>query len=185
MLNAIKGYMKDRQDRQNMLGMRTAMASIHIVLFPQDPTTGVLARMKTGLQLRRLLENRLGLMGPDFEEPIDSDWDLEREAKILDALSPEQHLQLAAHFHHLAERTFLEKGDPSEWEDSGVATKNVAYVVAHRLLSGWFLSKSIVHSSRNREVIKEAQALENLHYDHIRSLLRINRGEPAIKEGEQ
>jgi hypothetical protein len=36
----------------------------------------------------------------------------------------------------------------------------------------------------NREVIKEARDLEDLHYSHIRSLLRIFRGEEAIKEGE-
>jgi hypothetical protein len=36
----------------------------------------------------------------------------------------------------------------------------------------------------NRKVVKEAQGLADLHYSHIRSLMRIKRGEPAIKEGE-
>jgi hypothetical protein len=183
MLQIIKGYMRDRQDRQRLLGLREMMMGIHELIFPENPEIGFLVRMKTGLRFEQLFEKRFGLMGPDFLEPVASDWDLEREAKILDELAPEHQVRLAIHFDRLAKRTMIERGDPDEWEDSGVATKNVSYVVVYRLLSGWFLSKSIVHSSASREIVKEAQALEDLHYGHIRSMMGIKRGEDAVKEG--
>ena len=126
-------------------------------------------------------------MGPDFLEPVNTDYDLEREGKLLDRLPPQQLELLALELGRLAGRTLLERGGPEEWdEDSGEPTANVAYLLALRFLSGWLKCKSIVHTSMNRKVVKEAQDLEDLHYGHIRSLLRIFRGEPAdfMKEGE-
>jgi hypothetical protein len=35
-----------------------------------------------------------------------------------------------------------------------------------------------------RQVVKEAQELEDLYYSHMRSLLRIFRGEEPVREGE-
>ena len=46
-----KSLSSDRRDRQDMLDMRAMMVEIHTLLFPQDPATGALVRMKTGLKL--------------------------------------------------------------------------------------------------------------------------------------
>jgi hypothetical protein len=183
MLTAIKSWLRDRHHRQELLGLRATMAGIQKLLFPQNPTTGALVRMKTGLRLEQLLENRLGLMGLEFFEPVTTDYDLEREGKLLDKLPPERLDQLATELGRLAQRIPLERGDPDEWKD-GEDTANVATIIALRLLSAWLKCKSIGHTSMTRKVIKEAQDLEDLHYSHIKSLLRIFRGEEAIKAGE-
>jgi len=163
--------------------MRAMMVSIHAVLFPENEMTGALARMKTGLHLTQHLERRLGIMGPDFLGSVYTDYELEHEGKILDRLHPELLAQLASELGRKAGRTILERGNPETWED-GEDTANVAHLLALRFLSGWLRCKSIVHMSMNRKVIQEARELEDLHYSHIRSLLRIFRGEEAIKEGE-
>ena len=183
MLSAIKGLLTDRRDRQEMLNLRATMASIHTAIFPENEITGAIVRMKTGLRLEQQLETRLGTMGPDFLNPVTTDYDLEREGEIFDRLPPERLAQLATGLERLVQRVPLERGAPETWED-GEDTKNVATIIALRLLSGWLKCKSIVHTSMNRKVIKEAQDLENLHYSHIRSLLRLFRGEKAIQEGE-
>lgn len=186
MLATIKRLLRDRRDREAMLNMRATMVGIHQLLFPENEMTGALVRMKTGLALEQRLENRLGVRGPDFLEPVTTDYDLEREGKLLDRLAPERLDQLAADLGRLAGRTLLERGSPEEWdEDSGEPTANVAHLLALRLLSAWLKCKSIVHTSTNRAVIKEAQALEDLHFGHIRSLLRLFRGEKAIQEGDK
>jgi hypothetical protein len=161
-----------------MLNMGAMMVDIHTLLFPQNQATGQLVRMKTGLRLRQNLENRLGIMGPDFHNPVTTDYDLDRAGKLLDKLAPEKLDQLATELGRLAQRVTLEQGDPGTWED-GDDTKNVATIIALRLLSVWLQCKCIVHGSLNRAVIKDAEELEDLHYSHIRSLLRILRGEPA------
>jgi hypothetical protein len=93
---------------------------------------------------------------------VASDYDLEREGKLLDRVRPERLAQLATELGRLAGRTLLERGDPETWEHSE-DTKNVAYVIALRLLSAWLECKAIVHTSINRKVVKEAQDLEDLH----------------------
>jgi hypothetical protein len=185
MLSAIKSLLRDRRDRQELLNLRAMMVGIQRLIFPEDAMTGALVRMKTGWRLRQLLENRLGIMGPDFLEPVTTDDELEREGKILDRLPPQQLDQLAAELARLAERTLLERGDPEEWEDSGELTKNVATLIALRLLSGWLKSKSVVHTSMNRKVVTEAQDHEDLYYTDIKRLLRIFRGEDAIQQEER
>jgi hypothetical protein len=82
--------LKNRSDNRAMLDMRATMMSIHKLLFPEDQKTGALVRMKTGLHLEQRLETRLGTMGPEFLNPISSDYDLEREETILDRLPPRQ-----------------------------------------------------------------------------------------------
>ena len=80
----------------------------------------------------------------------------------------------------------LERGNPEEWdEDSGEPTVNVAHLIALRLLSGWLKAKSIVHTSTNRAVVKEAQDHQDLYFTDIKRLLRIFRGEKAIQEGDE
>jgi hypothetical protein len=96
MLIAIKGLFRDRRDRQELLHLRATMVQIHRLLFPEHEVTGELVRMKTGLHLEKRLENRLGIMGPDFFEMVTTDYDLEREGKLLDRLPPQQLDQLAA-----------------------------------------------------------------------------------------
>ena len=164
--------------------MRATMVGIQRLLFPENEVTGQLVRMKTGLHLEQHLENRLGIMGPDFLEPVTTDYDLEREGKLLDRLPPQQLDQLATELGRLAGRTLLERGDPETWED-GEDTKNVAHLIALRLLSGWLKSKSIVHTNMNRAVVKEAQDDEDLHFTDIKRLLRIFRGEKAIQEADK
>jgi hypothetical protein len=184
MLNAINSWLRDRRDRQEMLNLRAIMVGIQTLLFPENPITGELVRMKTGLRLTQLIENRLGIMGPDFINPISiTDYNLEREGKILDKLPPQQLDQLSAELARLAQRIPLERGDPETWED-GEDTKNVAALIALRLLSGWLKCKSIVHTSMNRRIVIEAQDHEDIYYTHIKRLLRLFRGEKAIKEGE-
>ena len=181
MLTTIQGWLRDRRNRQEFLGLRVTMGGIHTLLFPENPVTGQLVRMKTGLRLEQHLERRLGTMGPDFFEPVTRDHDLERLREMLDGLPPQHLDQMSTEYGRLAERVMLEQGDPEEWdEDSGESTKHAATVIAFRLLSGWLKSKSVVHTSLNRRVIKEAQALEDLHFGHIQSLLRIKRGEKAM-----
>jgi hypothetical protein len=181
MLTAIKGLLQDRRDRQEMLSMRATMVGIQQLLFPENEKTGAIVRMKTGLHLEQHLETRLGIMGPDFLEPVTSDYHLEREGNLLDKLPPPQLDQLSAELARLAQRIPLERGDPETWED-GEDTKNVAALIALRLLSGWLRCKSIVHTSMNRKVVKEAQDHEDLYYTDIKRLLRLFRGEKAIKE---
>jgi len=60
----------------------------------------------------------------------------------------------------LAKRVCLERGDPNEWE-GGAETANAAEILALRLLEGWIKCKAIVHSSVNRQVVKEAQEAED------------------------
>ena len=62
----------------------------------------------------------------------------------------------------------------------GEDTANVAELISLRLLSAWLQCKSILHSSTNKKIIKEARDLEDLHYSHIQSLLRLFRGEDAL-----
>ena len=161
-----------------MLTMRTTMMGIHTLLFPQNETTGQLVRMKTGLRLEQHLETHFGIGGPDFLNPITTDYELGREGKLLDQLGPERLDQLATELGRLAQRVTLEQYDPETWED-GEDTKNVATIIALRLLSAWVRCKCMVHRSLNRTVIKDALELEDLHYSHIRTLLRIARGQPA------
>jgi len=185
MLKATKGFLKDRRDRQELLNLRAMMVQIQSLLFPENPMTGQLVRMKTGLRLEQLLENRLGIMGPDFLEPVTTDYDLEREGKLLDRLPPQQLDQRATELGRLAQRVLPEQGYPEEWEDSGESTKNGATIIALRLLSGWLKAKSIVHTSMNRAVVKEAQDHEGLFYTDIKRLLRLFRGENAIQEADK
>jgi hypothetical protein len=99
-----------------MLNLRAIMVGIQTLLFPENPITGELVRMKTGLRLTQLIENRLGIMGPDFINPISiTDYNLEREGKILDKLPPQQLDQLSAELARLAQRIPLERGDPETW----------------------------------------------------------------------
>src|SRR6476620_3097322 len=154
MLTAIKGLLRNRRDRQELLNLRVMMVQIQSLLFPKDEMTGALVRIKTGLHLTQRLENRLGIMGPDFLDPVNTDYDLEREAKLLDRLHPEQLAQLATELGRQAGRTILERGDPDTWE-GGAETANAAHLFALRLLSGWLKCKSIVHASMNRKVVKE------------------------------
>lgn len=49
-----------------MVNMRATQMGIYTLLFPENEVTGQLVRMKTGLALVQRLENRLGIMGPDF-----------------------------------------------------------------------------------------------------------------------
>ena len=80
----------------------------------------------------------------------------------------------------------VERGNPEErGEDSGEPTVNVAHLIALRLLSGWLKTKSIVHTSTNRAVVKEAQDHQDLYFTDIKRLLRIFRGEKAIQEGDE
>ena len=165
MLTTIKSWMSNRRDREAMLNLRATMVSIHQHLFCENEITGQLVRLKTGLALEQRLENRLGVRGPDFFEPVTTDYELEHEAKLLDKLPPERLAQLSSELGRLAGRTLLERGTPEEWDDdSGEPTANIAHLIALRLLSGWLTSKSIVHSSMNRTVVKEAQALDDLHF---------------------
>ena len=175
---------RDRIHRQEMLGLRAMTMDLQKILFPENPTTGALVRVKTGLHLEQQLETRFGIMGPDFLTSVASDHELEREGKLLDKLPPEQLAQIATELDRLAKRVCLERGDPEEWE-GGAETANAANIIALRLLQGWLVSKCIVHTSMNREVVKEAQENEDLYYTHIKWMLRLFRGEEAIKEGEE
>ena len=158
MLTAIKGLLRDRRDRREMLNMRTMLVELQKLLFPENEMTGALVRNKTGLHLTQHLESRLGIMGPDFITTVSTDLELGQEGELLDRLPPERLDQLAAELGRLAGRTLLERGNPEEWdEDSGEPTVNVAHLIALRLLSGWLKTKSIVHTSTNRAVVKEAQ----------------------------
>lgn len=183
MLGIIKNALQNRRDRREMIHMRYMVGNMHNVLFAQDAATGALVRMKTGLRLTQLLETHLGLMGPDYLNPVNSDYDLEREGEALDKLHPAQLNHVAAELGRLAERTVIEKGNPDTWED-GEDTANAANIVALRLVMGWLRCKAIVHTSLNRRVIQEAREHENLFYTDIKRLLRLFRGEKAIKEGE-
>jgi Superinfection immunity protein len=176
--------LRNRRDRRVMLNMRAMMMSLQKILFPENPVTGQLVGIKTGLHLERRLENRFGIMGPDFLNPVASDYELELEGKLLDKLPPQQLTQVATELERLAKRVCLERGDPDEWE-GGAETPNAAEILALRLLEGWLISKSIVHTSMNRKVIKEAQENEDLYYSHIKWTLRLFRGEDPIKEGEE
>ena len=182
-LNPITNYLSDRRHRRDFLALRSTLADIHTLLFPESETTGALVRMKTGIRLSQYLENRLGLQGPDFGNPVTSDSDLEREANLLDKLAPEQLAKLSIEFGRRAERVLLERGDPQSWED-GEDTKNVASLIALRLLSGWLKCKFIAHTSTNRAIILDAREHEELHYSHLQRLLRLFRGEAAISENE-
>ncbi len=188
MLTIIKRLLGERRDRQEMLNLRAAMGDmmrgIHTLLFLKDEEMGVLVRAKAGWRLRQLLENRFGVRGPDFLTSVHTDYELEQEGKLLDKLRPEGLAQLVTELGRLAERVPLERGDPEEWEDSGEATKNLAEVVALRLLSGWLNCKLVVHTSMNRKVVKEAQDWERIHYNYIQSQLRLLRGEePRFGKG--
>jgi hypothetical protein len=184
MLTAIKSLLRDRRDRQELLNMRAMLVQIDGLLFPKDEMTGALVRMKTGLHLEEHLNRRLGIMGPDFFKMVSTDFELEQEAEIIDRLPPERLAQLATELGRSAERTFLEKGEADTWE-GGEDTANVAALLAQRLLEGWLKCKSIVHASMNRKVVKEAQDHEELHFTHIKRLLRLFRGEEAIQEGDE
>ena len=96
MLTVIKSKLKDRRDRQELIKMRAMMADIHRILFPEDESTGMLVRMKTGLHLQQLLESRFGIMGADFLDPVFTDDDLGRERMLLDRLHPDRLAELAA-----------------------------------------------------------------------------------------
>src|SRR5262245_42631750 len=61
---------RDRIHTQEMLTMRSTMMSIHEFIFPEDQKLGWLVRMKTGLHLEQQLENRFGIEGPDFLNPV-------------------------------------------------------------------------------------------------------------------
>jgi hypothetical protein len=104
----------DRIYGQAMLDMRGTMANMQQVLFPQNAITGQLVRMKTGLHLTERLENRLGIMGPDFLDQVNTDYDLERVGKLLDKLHPEGLAQIASELDRLTKRVCLERGDPDE-----------------------------------------------------------------------
>src|SRR5688572_19274817 len=131
MLQSITSLFRNRRDRHEMENMRATQMGIQTLLFPEDQVTGQLVRMKTGLALVQRLENRLGIFGPDFREAVTTDYDLQREGKLLDQLHPAQLDQLSSELGRLAGRTLLERGNPEEWnDDSGEPTANVAYLIA-------------------------------------------------------
>jgi hypothetical protein len=68
--NPIARLLKNRRDRQELLNMRATMMRIHALIFPEDPKTRAIVRMKIGLRLTQQLDNRLGIMGPEFLDPI-------------------------------------------------------------------------------------------------------------------
>ena len=45
MLTAIKNFLRNRRDRQEMLNMRATMMDIQQLLFPEDEKTGAIVRM--------------------------------------------------------------------------------------------------------------------------------------------
>jgi hypothetical protein len=122
-------------------------------------------------------------LGPDFFSPVTDDYELECESEFYDKLSPQQLDHLAAKLGRLVERTSYERGDPDEWdeENTGEFTRNIAHVIALRILLGWLKCKSLSHRSMNRKAVKEARSHEDIWYTHIKNLLRIKRGE---KPGE-
>ena len=114
-----------------MLNMRAMFLALHPLLFPQDPTTGALVRIKTGGQLEEHLQRRFGIMGPDFFKMVSTDFELEQEGKIIDQLPPERLAQLATKLGRSVERVFLERGELETWiQDLGESTLNVATVIA-------------------------------------------------------
>ena len=117
MLTAIKGLLRDRRDRREMLNMRTMLVELQKLLFPENEMTGALVRNKTGLHLTQHLESRLGIMGPDFITTVSTDLELGQEGELLDRLPPERLDQLAAELGRLAGRTLLERGNPEEWDE--------------------------------------------------------------------
>ena len=94
MLTAIKGLLRDRRDRREMLNMRTMLVELQKLLFPENEMTGALVRNKTGLHLTQHLEGRLGIMGPDFITTVSTDLELGQEGELLDRLPPERLDQL-------------------------------------------------------------------------------------------
>jgi hypothetical protein len=172
---------RDRRYEKELTGMRATMAQLHKIIFPENPVAGQLVRMKIGLQLLQCFDNRFGLAGPEFSSPASADEVLEYEAALLDKLPLTQLLQLSAEFRRLAERVLLERGDPTEWEGEE-ETKNAAEIVAFKLLAGWINCKFIGHTSRSRHVVVDAQAHEELHFDHIRRLLNLLRGRSSTGE---
>jgi hypothetical protein len=65
-------------------------------------------------------------------------------------------------------------------DEAGSQNEDVARTAALRLLAGWIASKCICRRSKNKKMIIEAQKHDKLHFDHIRNLLRILRGETPI-----
>ncbi|MGH9552496.1 MAG: superinfection immunity protein, partial [Terriglobales bacterium] len=106
----------NRSNKRVMLEARNTMVQIQKLLFPQDPETGELVRMQTGVLLLERLNNRLGIMGPDFFRMVYSDNDLEREGEIFDKLPPPQLFLLASELERLAKRVPVERGEPKEWK---------------------------------------------------------------------
>ena len=151
-----------RRDWWQMRKLRASMRGMQTLLFPENEMNGFVLRGKTGIHLKQQLRTRID--GSGLSAPLATDSDLERERELFDELPPQQLAQRATKLRRLADRIRLEKGDP----------ENVANLLTLRLLSGWLQCKFIVHTSKNEEIIKEAQELEQLHYSRIRSLLRIS-----------
>jgi len=160
--------------RAEMRHMRSTLGKIQN-FFPKDSEVSALVRMSTAASLGGHLQNRLGIMGPDFRVSLTTEEALEQEGKIFDKLPPEQLAQIVAELDRLGKRLFLERGKPDEWKGSD-EIENTGDLFALHLLEGWLKSKAIVHASMNRTIIKEAQTLENLHYVHIQKLLGVFRG---------
>ena len=104
------------------------------LFFPENPETGELVRMYTGVSLGEHLENRLGILGPDFRVSLATEDALEQEGKIFDKLPPERLAQVTTELDPLAKRLFLERGDPDEWKDAEI--ENAAELFALRLIAG-------------------------------------------------
>lgn len=151
-----------RRDWWQMRKLRASMRGMQTLLFPENEMNGFVLRGKTGIHLKQQLQTRID--GSGLSAPLATDSDLERERELFDELPPQQLAQRATKLRRLADRIRLEKGDPA----------NVANLLTLLLLSGWLQCKFIVHTSKNEEIIKEAQELEQLHYSRIRSLLRIS-----------
>lgn len=60
----------------------------------------------------------------------------------------------------------------------GRIEKDIAPVLAMRLLTGWLHCKVIARSSRKTAIVEEANALEDLFFGHIKNCIHAVRGEP-------
>jgi hypothetical protein len=141
-------WRSDRSYRAELRDIRATLGKIEN-FFPKDPETRAYIRAWTGTSLGVHLENRLGIMGPDFRVSLASD-PLEEEGKIFDRLPPERLGQITSELDRLVKRLFLERGNPDEWKVSD-QIENTGDLFALRLLEGWLKCKGIVHFMNGSE----------------------------------
>jgi hypothetical protein len=157
MLTAITNFFDARRDKKELAQLRVVLGAV-TQLFQADDIT---LMIRTGSRIRGCLEKRFG---SEYRTQINDDDELMREARVIENLPTERLFELSRRV--------------SGWADrSGAEEDDIAPALAWRLLTGWLKAKAIARRGADEKIVEQAREHEDLYFFHIKSLLRIVRGE--------